>query len=239
MRDAGGSVPGSGRSPGGRIAAHSSILAWRIPWTREPGGLQFMGSQRVGHDRSDLAPTARVRDVRDWWDGGGRQGRGCSQDPEGSLNQQWQSFEIGRWWEQQGLVVDWMCGGGGRELIRMTHGSVLGQLGGCHAVLRERTGSSGEWDNEFWDSRVGQPTWEKWSEDCGCVCRLRNLEASHRAKADGVEPCFNGNADFGDERGRGCLDLVYPFPAPHAVVHFTAMIRATHVGFLCNFYIVQ
>ena len=37
-----------------------------------------------------------------------------------------------------------MCGGGGRELIRMTHGSVLGQLGGCHAVLRERTGSSGE-----------------------------------------------------------------------------------------------
>ena len=32
------------------IAAHSSILAWRIPWTEEPGGLQFMGPQRVGHD---------------------------------------------------------------------------------------------------------------------------------------------------------------------------------------------
>ena len=32
------------------IAAHSSILAWRIPWTEEPGGLQFMGLQRVGHD---------------------------------------------------------------------------------------------------------------------------------------------------------------------------------------------
>jgi len=29
---------------------HSSILAWRIPWTEEPGGLQSMGSQRVGHD---------------------------------------------------------------------------------------------------------------------------------------------------------------------------------------------
>ena len=28
----------------------SSILAWRIPWTEEPGGLQSMGSQRVGHD---------------------------------------------------------------------------------------------------------------------------------------------------------------------------------------------
>ena len=31
------------------MATHSSILAWRIPWTVEPGGLQFMGSQRVGH----------------------------------------------------------------------------------------------------------------------------------------------------------------------------------------------
>ena len=32
------------------MAAHSNIPAWRIPWTEEPGGLQSMGSQRVGHD---------------------------------------------------------------------------------------------------------------------------------------------------------------------------------------------
>ena len=32
------------------IATHSSILAWRIPWTEEPGGLQFMELQRAGHD---------------------------------------------------------------------------------------------------------------------------------------------------------------------------------------------
>ena len=32
------------------IATHSSILAWRIPWTEEPGGLQSMGSHRVRHD---------------------------------------------------------------------------------------------------------------------------------------------------------------------------------------------
>ena len=32
------------------MATHSSILAWRIPWTEEPGGLQFMGSQRLGDD---------------------------------------------------------------------------------------------------------------------------------------------------------------------------------------------
>ena len=33
------------------MATHSSILAWEIQWTEEPGGLQSMGSQRVGHDR--------------------------------------------------------------------------------------------------------------------------------------------------------------------------------------------
>ena len=32
------------------MATHSSVLAWRIPWTEGPGGLQSMGSQRVGHD---------------------------------------------------------------------------------------------------------------------------------------------------------------------------------------------
>ena len=32
------------------MATHSSILAWRIPWTEKPGGLQSLGSQRVGHD---------------------------------------------------------------------------------------------------------------------------------------------------------------------------------------------
>ena len=32
------------------IATHSSIFAWKIPWTEEPGGLQSMGLQRIGHD---------------------------------------------------------------------------------------------------------------------------------------------------------------------------------------------
>ena len=39
------------------MATHSSILAWRIPWTEEPGRLPSMGSQRVGHDWSDYAFT--------------------------------------------------------------------------------------------------------------------------------------------------------------------------------------
>ena len=33
------------------MTTHSSILAWKIPWTEDPGRLQSMGSQRVGHDR--------------------------------------------------------------------------------------------------------------------------------------------------------------------------------------------
>jgi len=41
------SMPGLGRSLEKRIATHSSILAWRTPWTEEPGRLQCMGSQRV------------------------------------------------------------------------------------------------------------------------------------------------------------------------------------------------
>ena len=45
-----GSIPGSGRSPGEEMVTHSSMLAWKIPWTVEPCRLQSMGWQRVGHD---------------------------------------------------------------------------------------------------------------------------------------------------------------------------------------------
>ena len=38
-----------------KVVTQSSILAWKIPWTEEPGGLQSIGSQRVGHDWRDLA----------------------------------------------------------------------------------------------------------------------------------------------------------------------------------------
>ena len=45
------------------MATHSSVLAWRIPGTGEPGGLPFMGSHRVGHDWSDLAAAAEVSET--------------------------------------------------------------------------------------------------------------------------------------------------------------------------------
>ena len=48
------------------MTTHSSILAWRSPWTEESGGLQSMGSQRVGHDWSDWAHTHRTLEIL-WW----------------------------------------------------------------------------------------------------------------------------------------------------------------------------
>ena len=45
-----GSIPGSGGSPGEGNGYPLHILAWRIPWTEEPGELQSMGSKRVRHD---------------------------------------------------------------------------------------------------------------------------------------------------------------------------------------------
>ena len=42
-----GLIPESERSPEEEMATHSSILAWRIPWTEEPGELQFIGAQKV------------------------------------------------------------------------------------------------------------------------------------------------------------------------------------------------
>ena len=45
------------------MATHSSVLAWRIPGTGEPGGLPSVGSHRVGHDGSDLAAAAVIYDV--------------------------------------------------------------------------------------------------------------------------------------------------------------------------------
>ena len=45
-----GLIPGLGRSAGEGMATHSSTLAWKTPWTEEPGGLQSMRSQRVRHD---------------------------------------------------------------------------------------------------------------------------------------------------------------------------------------------
>ena len=52
------------------MATHSSVLAWRIPGTGEPGGLPSMGSHRVGHDWSDLAVAESFSAVGELSEGG-------------------------------------------------------------------------------------------------------------------------------------------------------------------------
>jgi len=55
-----GVIPGSERSPGEKeMATHPCILAWEIPWTEEPGGLQLMGSQK----RHDLATKQKQQQI--------------------------------------------------------------------------------------------------------------------------------------------------------------------------------
>ena len=45
------------------MAIHSSILAWRIPWTEEPGGLQSLGLQRIGHDWATKHSTQHMTEL--------------------------------------------------------------------------------------------------------------------------------------------------------------------------------
>ena len=49
------------------MAIHSSILAWKIPWTEETGGLQSTGSQRVGHDRATNTTLSTAERVNVTW----------------------------------------------------------------------------------------------------------------------------------------------------------------------------
>ena len=63
------------------VAPHSSVLAWRIPGTREPGGLPSMGSHRVGHDWSDLG-------------GGGMSGLQNSSSGQLTIQWQWRAVSV-------------------------------------------------------------------------------------------------------------------------------------------------
>ena len=58
-----GLIPGLGRSPGEEMVTHSSILAWRILWTEEPGGPQSTGLQKSRRRLSDRTATLSTRRV--------------------------------------------------------------------------------------------------------------------------------------------------------------------------------
>ena len=59
------SIPGWEDPLEKEMATHSSILAWRIPWTEEPGRLQSMGSQRVRHDLATITHSLSDKDIPD------------------------------------------------------------------------------------------------------------------------------------------------------------------------------
>ena len=69
-----GSIPGSRKSPEGEMATHSSILAWRIPWTKDSGELKSLGSQR-SDAAEDRCVSIRLKYTSKWGrrsqDGGG------------------------------------------------------------------------------------------------------------------------------------------------------------------------
>ena len=60
-----GSIPGSRKSPEREMATHSSILAWRIPWTEEPGELKSLGSQRPD-TAEDTCISIRLKYTNKW-----------------------------------------------------------------------------------------------------------------------------------------------------------------------------
>ena len=66
MQETAGSIPGWGRSPEEETATHSSILAWEIPWSEEPGGLHTVRHEvaRVGHDLVTKPPTTTETESR-------------------------------------------------------------------------------------------------------------------------------------------------------------------------------
>ena len=133
------------------MATHASNFAWKIPWTQKPGGLQFMASQRVGHDwTTKHAHTHTHTQLFELLDNITDQSSGITIPGHPGLNSDkrfdWSMVtsciyfrvELGIWvlvpraW---GLVAHWPLGPGGShdvqkpfyELIKSSHGLALGQ----------------------------------------------------------------------------------------------------------------
>ena len=92
------------------MATHSSILAWRIPWTEEPDGLQSMESQRVGHDRAtNTVFEGNVNPLQYSWPGkshGQRNLAGCS--PWGSQRVGYDLVTNGPWVGKIPWRMEWL-----------------------------------------------------------------------------------------------------------------------------------
>ena len=113
------------------MASHSSTLAWRIPWTKEPGELQSMGSHRVGHDWSNLACTHRAQRL--------------------SLSVQYLV------WECRSLITEWrgLIDGGGWPVCLVALESVS-QGSNVSGVVLSKPPMKGNWEFLDMTSKLGQ-----------------------------------------------------------------------------------
>ena len=127
------------------MGIHSSILAWRIPWTEKPGGLQSMGSKRIGHDwvtNSELM-LLNCGVGEDSWESLGLQGDPTSPSKGGSvMGVHWKD-----WWSWNSNTLATWC----KEL---THWK--------RPWCWERLRAGGEGDNRGWDGWMASPTQWTW-----------------------------------------------------------------------------
>ena len=113
-----GSIPGLGRFPREGKGNHSSFLAWRIPWTQAPGRLQFMGSERVGHDwMTNTIQMLLSAEMRNKIGAGHREcqgeGSACLLQESGKV-----SLRSGSWIEISGVVEKTTVWGSDRPKFR-------------------------------------------------------------------------------------------------------------------------
>ena len=118
------------------MATHSSILPWEIPWTREPGRSQSMGSQRIGHD---LATKQQPEPGRRWtW--GNPSGRAAEWRGEmGRKGLQWQEVSAALF-RQEGKT--WWSGKGSQQALTASLRKAEGSWG-LHEVGRDLPSTHG------------------------------------------------------------------------------------------------
>ena len=136
------------------MATHSSVLAWRIPGTGEPGGLPSMGSHRVGHDWGDLAAAAAVYHSVQGHKGK-HQIRWDSRAGEGNCRQELLFQSYRKEWQKQAVqTYDWivrivLTGSALQGWFPVVQYPVLWWLG-------QKTVSQTE---EVWEKEIGGGCW--------------------------------------------------------------------------------
>ena len=125
------------------MATHSSILAWRIPWTEEHGGLQSTGSQRVGHDWVTLITYRWCEQPTHWektwcWEGLKAKGKRAAENEGVGWHHRLNGHELGQTpgdsEEQGGLVC---CSSWGRRVWLDSNWTTMDERR-CHSLIQDK-----------------------------------------------------------------------------------------------------